>query len=120
VLHKDDVGKNGHHFWPLVLEVLETISGKGTFAKNMRKFARWPELKHFNQVTTIHFSDGETFYHIMKCILPCIVQILPRNSVLVHCLRSYQRLRVMIGMTCMPETRLDRLATFIKDYEFWC
>ncbi|KAK6966673.1 hypothetical protein R3P38DRAFT_2815922 [Favolaschia claudopus] len=66
VLHKDDVGKNGHHFWPLVLEVLETISGKGTFAKNMRKFARWPGLKHFNQVTTIHFSDGETFYHIMK------------------------------------------------------
>ncbi|KAK6984567.1 hypothetical protein R3P38DRAFT_2575663, partial [Favolaschia claudopus] len=120
VLHKDDVGKNGHHFWPLVLEVLETISGKGTFAKNMRKFARWPGLKHFNQVTTIHFSDGETFYHIMKCILPCIVQILSRNSVLVQCLRSYQRLRVMIGMTCMPESRLDRLATFIKDYEFWC
>ncbi|KAK7034389.1 hypothetical protein R3P38DRAFT_3185238 [Favolaschia claudopus] len=112
VLHKDDIGKNGSHLWPLVLEILEDISGKGTLAKNMRKFARWPGLKHFNRVTTVHFSDGETFYHIIK--------ILPPNSALVHCLRSYQRLRAMIGMNCMSDSRLYRLATFIKDYEFWC
>ncbi|KAK6966916.1 hypothetical protein R3P38DRAFT_3337690 [Favolaschia claudopus] len=103
VLHKDDIGKNGSHLWPLVLEILEDISGKGTLAKNL---LAGQGLKHFNRVTT--------------CILPCIVQILPPNSALVHCLRSYQRLRAMIGMNCMSDSRLYRLATFIKDYEFWC
>ncbi|KAJ7686915.1 hypothetical protein B0H17DRAFT_984801 [Mycena rosella] len=86
----------------------------------MREFSRWPGLKHCDQVTTIHFTDGQTFYDILKSVLPCIVQILPSNNPLVHCIRAYQRYRLMAGMYCMPARRLERLNEFIKDYEHWC
>ncbi|KAJ7084993.1 hypothetical protein C8R44DRAFT_753060 [Mycena epipterygia] len=110
-LHSDDPGKWGHHLWTLLLEVLEENGVKGTFAKNMQKFSRWSGLKHFNQVTTIHFTDGQTFYDILK--------ILPHNDPLIHCIWAYQRYRLMAGMHCMPSHRLERLAKIIKDYEYW-
>ncbi|KAJ6525334.1 hypothetical protein B0H19DRAFT_1276131 [Mycena capillaripes] len=103
-LHSDDFGKWGRHLWPSLLDALAELDGKGTFAKNMREFSRWPGLKHFNQVTTIKFTEGQTFYDILKSVLPCIVQILPRNSPLNHCIRA----------------RLERLGTFINDYESCC
>ncbi|KAJ7306665.1 hypothetical protein DFH08DRAFT_516164 [Mycena albidolilacea] len=118
-LHTDDLGKWGHHLWPLLLDVLEDLDMKGVFAKNMREFSRWPGLKHFNQVTTVHFTDGQSFYDIEKSVLPCIVQILPRNNPLVHCIRAAEQVRIMTGMTCMPVSRIDRLRTFIKAYEHW-
>ncbi|KAJ7076600.1 hypothetical protein C8R43DRAFT_1177915 [Mycena crocata] len=112
-LHSDDLGKWGDHLWSL-------LGGKGTFAQNMRDFTRWPGLKHFNQVTTVRFTDGQSFYDILKSVLPCIVQIFPHNDPLVHCIRACQRLRIMTGMHCMPSQRLERLQQFIKDYEYWC
>ncbi|KAJ6514727.1 hypothetical protein DFH09DRAFT_940926 [Mycena vulgaris] len=65
-LHSDDLGKWGKHLWPLLLEAFEELGGKGTFAKNMREFARWPGLKHFNHVTTTDFRDGQSYYDILK------------------------------------------------------
>ena len=32
----------------------------------MAKFSRWSGLKHFNAVTTTHFTDGQAFYDILK------------------------------------------------------
>ncbi|KAJ7325814.1 hypothetical protein DFH08DRAFT_916907 [Mycena albidolilacea] len=116
-LHSDDPGEWGHHLWRLLLDALENLKQKGPFTENMRRFPRWPGLKHFSQVTTVNFTDGQSFYDILKCVLPCIVQLLPGNSSLVHCIRLYERYRIMVGMTCMPETRLQRLDTFIQDYE---
>ncbi|KAJ7033041.1 hypothetical protein C8F04DRAFT_958197, partial [Mycena alexandri] len=118
--HSDDLGKWGHHLWPLLLEVLEERGCKGAFAENMREFSWWPGLKHFKEVTTIHFADGQASYDILKCVLPCIVQLMPLNDPLVHCIRSYQRNRLMSGMHCMPMRRLDRLKELIKDCEHWC
>ncbi|KAJ7125922.1 hypothetical protein C8R44DRAFT_702274 [Mycena epipterygia] len=118
-LHSDDLGKWGHHIWPLLLDELETLKQKGPLAENMRRFPRWPNLKHFNEVTTVHFTDGQSFYDILKCILPCIVQLFSNDNALVHCIRGYQRYRIMVGMHCMPEHRLQRLDTFIEDYEHW-
>ncbi|KAJ6455887.1 hypothetical protein C8R45DRAFT_1082424 [Mycena sanguinolenta] len=63
--------------------------------------------------------DGRSFYDILKCVLPCIVQLLPANVTLVHWIRAYECCRIMAGMECMPESRLQRLGTFIKDYEYW-
>ncbi|KAJ7746517.1 hypothetical protein B0H14DRAFT_2406480 [Mycena olivaceomarginata] len=64
LLHSDDLGKWGHHIWPLLLDVLEGLKQKGPFAENMRRFPRWPNLKHFNQVTTVHFADGQKFKRV--------------------------------------------------------
>ncbi|KAJ7826131.1 hypothetical protein B0H14DRAFT_2163033, partial [Mycena olivaceomarginata] len=97
-------GKWGHHLWLLVLEELEKLKQKGPFAENMRQFPRWPNLKHFNQVTTVHFTDGQSFYDILKCILPSIVQLLPRNSTLIHCIRAYQCYRITVGMEIQKVT----------------
>ncbi|KAJ7769544.1 hypothetical protein B0H14DRAFT_3116658 [Mycena olivaceomarginata] len=118
-LHSDDLGKWGHHLWKLLLDELENLKQKGPFAERMRNFPRWPNLKHFNAVTTIHFTDGQSFYDILKCVLPCIVQLFPPDNVLVHCIRAFQRYRLMVGMYCMPERRLKRLDTMIEDYEYW-
>lgn len=32
----------------------------------MAFFPRWSNLKHFNNVTTTHFTDGQAFYDILK------------------------------------------------------
>ena len=105
----------------------------------MHKFPAWNNLKHFNHVSTISFTDGQSFYDILKvnctssfvqsnlillchiqCILPCIVQLLPRNSPLIHCIRAYQSYRIMIGLRCMTDRRLKYLEGLIKDYERYC
>ncbi|KAK6974980.1 hypothetical protein R3P38DRAFT_3335293 [Favolaschia claudopus] len=94
-LHSDDLGKLAKHLWLLLLEQLEDLKQKGPFAQNMRKFPRWHNLKHFNAVTTAHFTDGQSFYDILRCVLPFIVQLFPMNDPLIHCIRAYQRFRVM-------------------------
>jgi len=101
----------------------------------MSNFPSWNSLKHFNHVATISFTDGQSFYDILKvnltlpelilsekfqCILPCIMQLLPRNSSLIHCIRAYQCYRLMIGLRCMTDRRLKQLKKFIKDYEKYC
>ncbi|KAJ7885741.1 hypothetical protein B0H14DRAFT_3734854 [Mycena olivaceomarginata] len=35
LLHSDDLGKWGHHIWPLLLDVLEGLKQKGSFAENL-------------------------------------------------------------------------------------
>ncbi len=32
----------------------------------MAAFPRWNGIKHFNAVTTIKFTDGQSFYDILK------------------------------------------------------
>lgn len=103
----------------------------------MAKFPRWSRLKHFNSVTTTRFTDGNAFYDILKvhvtkleltstllmlskCIIPCIVDFLPRNSALVHCIRAYVTYRILVGLTCMTESRLEHLRSALKDYQKYC
>ncbi|KAJ6489261.1 hypothetical protein C8R47DRAFT_1320312, partial [Mycena vitilis] len=109
-LHADDDGDFGHHLWLLTLDVLEEIETYYSLWIAV-EFARWPGLKHFNQVTTVHFTDGQSYYDIEK--LP------PGNSALVHCIRAQLCLRMITGMDCMPVSRLERLKKFISDYEYW-
>ena len=101
----------------------------------MALFPRWSGLKHFKNVSTTTFGDGQQFYDILKvfffvliietsaihlflqCILPCIVQLLPKNSIFIKCIRAYQRYRLMIGLNCMSERRLQRLSEIIESYK---
>ncbi|KAJ6600939.1 hypothetical protein B0H10DRAFT_1824154 [Mycena sp. CBHHK59/15] len=54
---------------------------------SMANFPRWRELEHLSSPTTIDYSDGQMFLNILKCTLPCIVQLLPPNSYLVRLIR---------------------------------
>lgn len=104
----------------------------------MRNVSRWRNLKHFDNVTTIEYADGQVFVDILKviysilcvleefssvmsqCLLPCIVQLLPKNDPLIHCIRAYTRYRTMIGMHCVTEERIQRLKVYIQEYQHWC
>lgn len=35
-------------------------------SNSMRNLPRWRNLKHFNHVTTIEYTDGQTFLDILK------------------------------------------------------
>jgi hypothetical protein len=39
----------------------------------MKKFPRWSGLKHFNTVTTIKFTDGQSYLDILK--VPHLIQV---------------------------------------------
>ena len=85
-LHSDDLGKWGKHLWELTLSILEESGAKGKltqrylayllfdhgpdlneiFCNRMAIFPRWSNLKHFYGVTTTHFTDGQSFYDILK------------------------------------------------------
>ncbi|KAG6847873.1 hypothetical protein H0H93_005308 [Arthromyces matolae] len=116
-LHSDDIGKWGKHLWPLLLSVLEEAGRKGRFAANLAMFPRWANLKHFDAVTTSDIKDGQAYLDILKCVLPCIVQLLPRGSALVHCIRAYAKYRMLVGMHCMPESRRQHLIRSVSIYE---
>ncbi|KII90328.1 hypothetical protein PLICRDRAFT_107314, partial [Plicaturopsis crispa FD-325 SS-3] len=120
-LHSDDLGKWGKHIWPLILDVLEKQGNGalGRLAENFRSMPRWSRLKNFQNVTTIEYADGQAYLDILKGILPCLVQILPRNSPLIHCIRAYARYRMMVGLHCMSESRLKRLEKYLAAYEYW-
>ncbi|KAJ7768112.1 hypothetical protein DFH07DRAFT_1008731 [Mycena maculata] len=120
VLRCDDLGKWGKHLWPLLLQVLQQRGYKGRLAMNMASMPPWAGLKHFSHVTTIEYTDGQSFFDILKCILPCIVQLLPKKSNLVHCIRAYSQYRLMIGLHCTTEERIGRLNGYIKKYERFC
>ena len=57
---------------------------------------------------------------ISKCITPCIVDFLPRNSALVHCIRAYVTYRILVGLTCMTEGRLEHLRRALENYQKYC
>ena len=68
-LHSDDVGKIGHHLWPLVRDIVAKID-ELLFKENMGAFPHWPTLERFDPskkpLNKIEFSDGNTFLSIMK------------------------------------------------------
>lgn len=107
----------------------------------MSKFPRWSGLKHFHAVSTTEFSDGQSFYDILKvsdpagvstiivkkcrphlnqCILPCVVDLLPKNSSLVHCIRAYIHYRFLVGLRCMTDGQIKQLEKAILCYQECC
>ena len=48
------------------------------------------------------------------------MDFLPRNSALIHCIRAYVAYRILVGLTCMTETRLQYLRSALKDYQKYC
>lgn len=55
-----------------------------------------------------------------QCVVPCTVQLLPKNSAILRYMRAYQRYRFMIDLNCMTGDRMDRLKIYIKKYKDAC
>ena len=74
-------------------------------------------LWHFEgKFSCLSFKQAQ-FVLFSQCILPCIVQLLPKNSIFIKCIRAYQCYRLMIGLNCMSERRLQRLSDIIERYK---
>ncbi|KAJ7737168.1 hypothetical protein DFH07DRAFT_753146 [Mycena maculata] len=110
-LHFFDGGIWGRHMWPLIKVHLQRSGLASDFNANMADFPRWRDLKHLSSPTTIDYSDGQTFLDILKCALPCIVQLLPENSCLVRLIRIMVKARLLLGL----EVTTDKLFTKIQD-----
>lgn len=103
----------------------------------MSEVPRWHGLKHLKNVTTIDFTDGQTYLDILKvscyqfmiltnitvtdinlqCVLPCIAQSIEKGSSLVACIRAYSLYRMMVGMHCMSDSRLERNRKYKTEYK---
>ncbi|KAF7349530.1 hypothetical protein MSAN_01743400 [Mycena sanguinolenta] len=119
-LHADDAGKWGKHLWPLLQEVLAGSGHKGMITSNMAQVPRWPGLKHFDNVTTKDINDGQSWLDIEKCILPCVVQLLPKNSPFVHAIRAHLLTRMMMGLHCISEEQIERKDAYQEEYGRQC
>ncbi|KAJ7153830.1 hypothetical protein C8R46DRAFT_912239 [Mycena filopes] len=113
LLHYFDGGKWGRHVWVLIKEYLQSEG----LASNMNRFPRWRDLKHFPSPTTIDYAEGQAFVDILKCALPCLVQLLPSNSELVRIVRTMQKLRTMLGLEVTTGTRLDHVKDLVREYK---
>ncbi|KAJ7775941.1 hypothetical protein DFH07DRAFT_766883 [Mycena maculata] len=107
-LHFFDGGIWGRHMWPLIKGYLQSSGLASKFNANMADFPRWRDLKHLSSPTTIDYSDGQTFLDILK------------NSCLVRVIRTMVKVRIMLGLEVVVETRLELLRKFIADYERIC
>ncbi|KAJ7430758.1 hypothetical protein B0H11DRAFT_2390246, partial [Mycena galericulata] len=119
-LHADDSGKWGKHLWPLLQEVLARSGLKGMITANVARVPRWPGLKHFENVTTKDINDGQSWLDIEKCILPCVVQLLPKNSPFVHAIRAHLLTRMMMGLHCISEEQIKRKDDYQEEYGKYC
>ncbi|KAF8211914.1 hypothetical protein K438DRAFT_1805609 [Mycena galopus ATCC 62051] len=119
-LHADDTGKWGKHLWPLLQEVLTATGHKGMITANMAKVPRWPGLKHFNNVTTKDINDGQSWLDIEKCILPYVVQLLPKDSTLIHAIHAHLLMRMMMGLHCISDDQLKHKDSYQEEYGKQC
>ncbi|KAK6971572.1 hypothetical protein R3P38DRAFT_3413228 [Favolaschia claudopus] len=119
-LHPNESGKFGKHLWPKCQEVLANLGTKGLLTVNMHKVNRWPGLKHFENVTTKDLNDGQSYLDIEKCILPCIVQLLPKGSPWVHAIRAHIRYRMMLDLNCITDEQIERKEKYQTEYGKWC
>ncbi|KAJ7142272.1 hypothetical protein C8R44DRAFT_865629 [Mycena epipterygia] len=119
-LHFFNSGIWGCHMWPLIKGHLQRSGLASEFNANMANFPRWRDLKHLSSPTTIDYSEGQTFLDILKCTLPCIVQLLPQNSCLVRAIRIMVKICIMLGLEVLVETHMDLLRKYISEYEKIC
>ncbi|KAJ7083821.1 hypothetical protein C8R43DRAFT_1115465 [Mycena crocata] len=120
LLHYFDLGIWGKHVWRTLVEYLQAEKLVSKFNDNMSEFPRWRGLKHTLSPTTIDYSEGQTFVDILKSSLPCLVQLLTRNSLFVRIVRVMDKLRIMLGLPVTTKTRLDHTDKLILEYERTC
>ncbi|KZT42297.1 hypothetical protein SISSUDRAFT_1016075 [Sistotremastrum suecicum HHB10207 ss-3] len=118
ILHVLDLGLAKRIFSLLI----EYITGKDVkLAERLNEiFASlpiYPDLKKMHNVTGIEFTDGNTMLHIMKCLVYCLANLLPKNSPWVHLVRAYSCLRLVLGFKVMTEGRLALAEQLLTDYQ---
>ncbi|KAJ7289653.1 hypothetical protein C8J57DRAFT_1628713, partial [Mycena rebaudengoi] len=66
-------------------------------------------------VTTKDINDGQSWLDIEKSILPCVVQLLPKDSPLVRAMRAHLLTRMMMGLHYISEDQIRRKDTYQEE-----
>ncbi|KAJ7604745.1 hypothetical protein FB45DRAFT_1043189 [Roridomyces roridus] len=103
-LHVFDGGVWGRHLWKVIVAVLQKMNRASEFNENFDNLPRWRDLAHLSAPTTIDYSESETFLTILKCALPCLVQLMPNKSCLVRVVRIMQKINIMLGLEVATKT----------------
>ncbi|KIJ30269.1 hypothetical protein M422DRAFT_268237 [Sphaerobolus stellatus SS14] len=119
MLHAFDSGEWGKHQWPLFRDHL-TQPQKVQLNRNMSQVPRWRGLNHYQEVTAVDFADGNNYRDILKCILPCIVDILPRDSVVVQAIRLCGIIRTIASLNPVSDEQIECLEKCLPKYEAIC
>ncbi|KAF8523707.1 hypothetical protein BU17DRAFT_63645 [Hysterangium stoloniferum] len=119
-LHSDDLGKWGKHLFPKMVEVLGNMKQGGKYSEFMSQIPSWPGLKNVQNVITLDFSDGNTFWDILKTTVPCIVQLFPPKSSFVHCVHALATFQMFAGLHMITSLQLDRMQVALGEYETYC
>jgi len=53
-------------------------------------------------------------------VLPCIVQLLPKASPLIHYICAYACFRMLAGLHAVTEEQLDKMAEYLEAYQDQC
>ncbi|KIJ40358.1 hypothetical protein M422DRAFT_256913 [Sphaerobolus stellatus SS14] len=111
MLHAFDSGE-----WDHILDEPENKQ----LSANFREVPRWCFLKHFNAVTSIDFADGNSYQDILKCIIPCLTDILLSNSPVIHCFRLLGILRTIAGLCPVSKEHIKYFEECLPKYEELC
>ncbi|KAF7332654.1 hypothetical protein MKEN_00148200 [Mycena kentingensis (nom. inval.)] len=103
LLHFAESGKWGHHLWPLTMQIIEEHGIDREFEDAMAQFPRWRGLKHIHDPLTRDFNDGQTHFDIFKCMVFVLVELIPKNSPLIPCLRTLLQMRMLAGLRKVTE-----------------
>ncbi|KIJ37767.1 hypothetical protein M422DRAFT_259605 [Sphaerobolus stellatus SS14] len=71
-------------------------------------------------VTSVDFTDGNSYKDILKSILPSVTDILPAKSPLVHCIRLLGIIRAISGLSVITEDQIKYLESCLPKYEKYC
>ncbi|KIJ44538.1 hypothetical protein M422DRAFT_252151 [Sphaerobolus stellatus SS14] len=86
----------------------------------MDKTPHWHGLKHVKAVTSTEFMDGNSYKGILKIPLLFIVDLLPANSVFVHCIRLLDIMGAIVGLRVIREDQIKYLEDCLPKYEKYC
>ncbi|KIJ50224.1 hypothetical protein M422DRAFT_245466 [Sphaerobolus stellatus SS14] len=117
MLHAFDSGEWGKHQWPLFRDHLSQPQ-KVQLTRN--QVPRWRGLNLYQEVTAVDFADGNNYRDIFKCILPCIVDILPRDSVVVQAIRLCGMIRTIASLNLVSDEQIEYIEKCLPKYEAIC
>ncbi|KIJ33594.1 hypothetical protein M422DRAFT_264356 [Sphaerobolus stellatus SS14] len=70
--------------------------------------------------SSLNFADGNSYRDILKCIIPCLTDILPSNSPDIHCFRLLGILRAIAGLHPVSEEHIKYFEGCLPKYEELC
>ncbi|KAH9476946.1 hypothetical protein JR316_0010862 [Psilocybe cubensis] len=103
-MHCYSHGLGGKHLWPAVRTYIRASkqSGLGELDKRFNNMPPWPDLKHFDQVVSVDYTDASKLKDIVKILLFNSHDLIDSKKfkegpLLLSCLRAYLNLFMYTG-----------------------